>query len=238
VRKSVADEAAKIVGKTEADKLKKYSEFMDAYGDIRSFTERKAGGEYLLRVVLSGRGREARQVIQTIKKHTGVDLMDDATMMMIATDVIGNSRQKNLFRQEITKAGLDVASLLRGDPSGAAALLADFVKNKALDEEKIFLQAARSQQAAPGVFAFGIAGLEQDEEGNITFSIERLLSPEGLATIGAVGSLTVAQNKTRVLKQSREQLVERMNKIKNNKTRGQYMKAIRKIDENLRELEK
>lgn len=143
VRKAIADEAAQLVGKTEAAKLAKYSEFMDAYGDLRAFTERKAGAEYLLRLVLSGRGREAREVINTIRQYTGTDLMDDATMMTIATDLIGNSRQQNLFRQEITKSGLDALALAAGNPAGASGLLSDLVKRRFFDSEQIFLDAAK-----------------------------------------------------------------------------------------------
>ncbi|MDQ0316395.1 hypothetical protein [Amorphus orientalis] len=143
MRKEIADVAAGIVGKSEAAELKRFSDFMDAYSDLRSYTDRRAGGEYLLRLVLSGRGGEARQIVDTIREYTGIDLMDDATMMTIATDLIGNSRQKNLFRQEVTKSGLDAARALTGDTAGAAGLLADFIKDRFLDEEKIFLDAAK-----------------------------------------------------------------------------------------------
>jgi hypothetical protein len=143
IRKSIADEAAKVVGKTEAAELTKFSNFMDAYNDLRSYTDRRAGGEYLLRLVLSGRGGEAREIINTINQYTGIDLLDDATMMTIATDLIGNSRQKNLFRQEVTKSGLDAARALSGDPSGAIGLMSDFIKKRFFDEEEIFLEAAK-----------------------------------------------------------------------------------------------
>lgn len=142
VRRSIADEAASIVGKTEAQKLQQYSEFMDALNELRSYTERKAGGEYLLRLVLSGRGGEARRLIQTVKEYTGVDLMDDATMMTLATDMIGNSNQKNLFRQELAKSGLDAARVLSGDPTGLLGIL---MKNIPFDRlrEEAFLKAAQ-----------------------------------------------------------------------------------------------
>lgn len=143
LRKDIADVGAEIVGRSEAAELERFSNFMEAYTDLRSYTDRRAGGEYLLRLVLSGRGGEARQIIQTIREYTGIDLMDDATMMMIATDVIGNSRQQNLFRQEMTKAGLDVASLMSGNPGGGLSLLWDVVSKRLVDGEKTFLEAAR-----------------------------------------------------------------------------------------------
>lgn len=144
VRSDIADVAAEVVGKTEAAEVKRFSDFMDAYNDLKGYTDRRAGGEYLLRLVLSGRGGEARQIIQTIKEYTGIDLMDDATMMTVAADVIANPRQQNLFRQEVTKAGLDAARILSGDvKGGAAGLLSDLVTKQLLDQEKIYLEAAR-----------------------------------------------------------------------------------------------
>lgn len=143
IRKEIADTAAGIVGKENAADLKKFSEFMDAYNDITSYTDRNAGGEYLLRLVLSGRGGEARQLIQTIRTYTGIDLQDHATMMQIANELVGNDAQKNLFRQEITRAGLDAASLLRGDVTGAAATLFQKGVDRIFNPERIFLEASK-----------------------------------------------------------------------------------------------
>ena len=142
VRKSIADVGANIVGKSQAGKLKQYSEFIDAFENLKSYTDRKAGAEFLLKTVLSERGGVPREVIQTIKQHTGIDLMDDAVMAQIATDLIGNSRQKGLFRQEITKAGLDAASILQGKTSGAIDLMFK-LGGKILNKEKQFLKAAK-----------------------------------------------------------------------------------------------
>lgn len=143
MRSIIAQKAEGIVGKNAAKDIKRYSDFMDAYNDLKSYTDRNAGGEYLLRLVLSGRGGEARQIIQTIKEYTGIDLMDHATMMQIATEVIGNDAQKNLFRQEVTKAGLDVSRLLRGDPSGVVGTLFEKTMDRIMNPEKIFLEAAQ-----------------------------------------------------------------------------------------------
>lgn len=143
MRKEIADIAAQIVGKSEAANLAKYAEFMDAYNNLRSFTDRKAGAEFLLKQVLSERGGTSRAIIQTIKDITGIDLMDDAVMSSIATDLIGNARQKGVFRQEITKAGLDTASLLTGNTSGAIGLMFNFLKKGLINEEKQFLKAAQ-----------------------------------------------------------------------------------------------
>jgi hypothetical protein len=143
MRGEIARINAKLVGTSEARNLAKYSDFMDAFNELRSFTDRKAGAEFLLKQALSERGRTAMQIMKTIKDHTGIDLMDTATMSSIATDLIGNSRQKGLFRQEITKAGLDAASLLSGNTAGGIMLMYDALKKNILNSEKAFLEAAK-----------------------------------------------------------------------------------------------
>ena len=143
VRKQIADVGAELVGKTEAQNLAKYSEFMDAYNDLLSYTNRQAGGEYLLRLILSGRGGEARTLVNTIKEFTKIDLMDDATMMKLVTDYLGNEGQKNLFRQEITKAGLDANRLLRGDVTGIVGSAVEKAGDVLFDPEKVLLEATR-----------------------------------------------------------------------------------------------
>lgn len=143
VRKQIADVGAELVGKTEAQNLAKYSEFMDAYNELLSYTNRQAGGEYLLRLILSGRGGEARTLVNTIKEFTNIDLMDDATMMKLVTDYLGNEGQKNLFRQEITKAGLDANRLLRGDVTGIVGSAVEKAGDVLFDPEKVLLEATR-----------------------------------------------------------------------------------------------
>jgi hypothetical protein len=141
-RAEIATQAAKLVGKTGAKDIADYSDFMKAYEGLKSFTDRNAGGEYLLRVFMSGRGGEASDVIKTIANYTGKDLSVDAVMMTLVTDLMGNSTQKNLFRQEITKAGIDAARILSGDPTGAIPLVAEFAKKRLLDPEDILKTAS------------------------------------------------------------------------------------------------
>jgi hypothetical protein len=138
VRSALADGAAKVVGKTEARELQRYSDFMEAYADLKSYTDRAAGGEYLLRLVLSGRGGDAKKLINTVKSYTGIDLMDDALAMKLATDIIGNEGQKNLFRQEVTKAGLDAARLFSGDVRGFGAAVAQRLIDKGINPEDVY----------------------------------------------------------------------------------------------------
>lgn len=143
VQKDVAKTAETVVGKSNVVDIRRYSDFMDAFNDIKSFTDRAAGGEYLIRLVLSGRGGEARKIIATIKEYTGIDLMDHATILQVATEMIANPAQKNLFRQEITKAGLDAVRLLKGDPSGVAGTIFEYTMDKILNPEKILMQATK-----------------------------------------------------------------------------------------------
>lgn len=143
LRGEIAEVAAKIVGKTEAAELAKFSDFMDALADLRSFTDRRAGGEYLLRLVSSGRGDEARRLVEVIREYTGIDLMNDATLMTKVTDLIGNDTQKNLFRQEITKAKLDAQAVLSGSPMTMGARAIERTIDWLTDAEQILINASK-----------------------------------------------------------------------------------------------
>lgn len=187
VRKVTADEAAKVVGKDEAARLKRYSDLMDEYKELERYVNRNAGEEYLLRLLLSGRGREAAELVDAIKRETGVDLYDHATMATLATDLIGNINQKNLFRQEVSRAGLDASRALSGDPQGILNILSDKATDKIFDEESIFLRAAGApqdfklpEQVFPVVGTGAAAYFITDEDGN------EYLSPEFGALIGAM----------------------------------------------------
>lgn len=144
VRTSIAEKAAKLVGKTEAKNLNDYSEYIDALEELKSYTDRRAGSEYLLKLALSGRGAESQKIIQRIKQETGIDLMDHATLAKLTTDTFANQSQKDLFRQEITKAGLDAASLMRGDVKGLLGSIASRGIDALTDPEEIILNASKS----------------------------------------------------------------------------------------------
>ena len=143
MRARLKEAGATIVGKSEAQRLADYSDFIEALDDIRSYTDRNAGGEYLLRVLLSGRGGEARKIVETIRKYTGTDLTDDAVMMTLVTDMLGNQKQKNLFAQELTKAGVDATRILSGDPSTIMERIVQFAKDKYLDAETVLKEASK-----------------------------------------------------------------------------------------------
>jgi hypothetical protein len=149
IRRVIKEEADSLVGRTGANDLKEYSNFIEAYNEIKGFTDKKAGGEYLLRVLESGRGGEARQVVNTIKKHTGIDLQDDATMMKLVSELVADADQQTLFRQQITGAGLDTARILSGDPSSIVGRVGNFVMDKLTDPENVLINATKKKVPTP-----------------------------------------------------------------------------------------
>ena len=184
VRAELAKGAARVVGKTQARELARYSDFMEAYADLKSYTDRAAGGEYLLRLVLSGRGGEAKKLINTVKSYTGIDLMDDALAMKLATDIIGNEGQKNLFRQEVTKAGLDAARIFSGDVKGFTEAVAQKLIDKGVNPEDVY------RAIAAGTAGYLLVAYT-DEEG---------LTGAGIAMMGAMSP----QARKQALKQADE----------------------------------
>lgn len=145
IRSLLAKINEKQVGKLEAKTIQEYSNVIEAINELNSYVDRKAGAEFLLKRVLSERGGQTRGILEAIKKYTGVDLMDDATMAQIATDLIGNERQKGLFRQELTKSGLDINAFLRGDKLGAIQSMLQYGKGKIAEPEKMFLRASEKK---------------------------------------------------------------------------------------------
>jgi len=176
MRRKIKEIAEEVVGPEEALKLAEYTEFIKALDDIRSFTDRKAGGEYMLRVLESGRGGEARAIVNTIKKHTGIDLQDHATMMKLAVDNVGNASQKNLFRQEISKAGVDTARILSGDPTSLIGRGFEFAKDRVFDAEKVLIRAARGES--------GTTGMLDDLLGNPMKTADDVVSTSTARTLG------------------------------------------------------
>lgn len=149
VRSTIRDVNLKMVGKEQGALLDEYSDLASVLEEMNSFVDSKTGGEFLLKRVLSERGRIPREVMQKVAKYTGVDLMDDATMAQLATEIVGNSAQKGLFRQEITRAGLDamdVLDALTGAPGGtvrSGLKLLEKSSNIIAPTEKMFLKAAK-----------------------------------------------------------------------------------------------
>lgn len=147
VRKQIAEEGANLVGKEQAGKLTEYSNLLDDLAELTSYTDRKAGGEFLLKRVLSERGGATRDMIKRIRERTGIDLLDDAVMAQLATDQFGNAAQKGLFRQEITKAGGDLVEFTKnlgtGNILGIAGQGVQKVIENIVDVEKVIKNASK-----------------------------------------------------------------------------------------------
>ena len=146
VRSKIRDINIKAIGVDQAKLLDDYSDLIGLLEELNKFVDSKSGGEFLLKRVLSERGRIPREVIEKLKEITGIDLMDDAVMAQLATEIIGNPAQKGLFQQEITRAGLntaDVLNLISKRPGvGAIELLLEKGKKALAPIEEMFLKAA------------------------------------------------------------------------------------------------
>jgi hypothetical protein len=145
VRREIADAMEKIVGPENAAELQKYSEVIDARNILEDFTSRKAGGEYLLRVALSGRGGEARKIIETVRNITVNDLATEAVIMTDMINRFASDAQKTLFRQQIKNSGIgaveDLFGASRGDLGAVSRLLSKGI-DKTIDEQDVLLRAA------------------------------------------------------------------------------------------------
>lgn len=137
----------KIVGKENAQLLDDYSDMIGVLQDMNKAVNSSSGGEYLLKRFLSARGRYSREMFIKIKKYTGIDLMDDAVMSQIATEIIGNKAQKDLLQQSITNATLgamDILAIAKGKvPVGIGATLLEQTKKFVAPVEETFLKATQ-----------------------------------------------------------------------------------------------
>lgn len=149
VRAKIRDINIASVPPEQAKLLAQYSDTIEIVSELSKVVDSKSGAEFLLKRVLSERGRIPREQIQLINELTGIDLMDDAVMSQLATEIIGNQAQKGLFQQEITKAGigaLDILAIAKGKvPVGIGATLLEKGKKLIAPIEETFLKAAGEQ---------------------------------------------------------------------------------------------
>jgi len=163
-RSTIKDINLKAIGKEQGQLLEDYSDLIGLYQDLNKYVDGRTGGEFLLKQVLSERGRIPRELMDKLKNYTGIDLMDDATMAQLATEIVGNSAQKGLFRQEITKAGLDafdIIDVVSGAPGAGmrtTKTLLEKGKGVIAPVEKTFLKAAEQSKAKPPTKPFSKAG--------------------------------------------------------------------------------
>ena len=145
LRNQIAEINRTTVGADQAATITKYSDTISALQELRSYTERRAGSEFLLKRVLSERDREVRKILKDIEDITGDDLLEDATLVKVTTDLLGNAQQKGLFRQEITSANADLLKVLGGDKAGVISSIIDKGSRALINEEELILRASRGQ---------------------------------------------------------------------------------------------
>jgi hypothetical protein len=137
LRSVLADINVKSVPADQAAAIAEYSNYMEAIEKLNSFTKNKTGKEFLLKQVLSERGRNARNIIDIVRKYTGVDLNDVAVLSKKITDLIGNDSQKGLFNQEIKNSVGGVIDAVRGRGNSAVGFFIDKAFTKYNNAEKI-----------------------------------------------------------------------------------------------------
>jgi hypothetical protein len=146
VRAKIKEINKAAIGVDQSKLLDDYSDLIGLLDEMNKFVDSRSGGEFLLKRVLSERGRVPREIMQKLKDYTDIDLMDDAVMAQLATEIIGNEAQKGLFRQEITKAGLgvtDIIAIAKGKPPiGVGATLIEKGKEIIAPVEETFIKAA------------------------------------------------------------------------------------------------
>jgi hypothetical protein len=237
-RKAINENTRRLLGSEYATRLDDYKKFMDAYSDLKAYTDRKAGGEYILRLLDSGRSREADELIRTIDDRTGIDLKDDAMMANLVTDMFGNPSQKTQFTQELQKIGV-VVSAAQGDMTGWLGLGAQGAYKLLADEEKILIQAAKQQpvgmpispEAGLTAIGAGIAGVYMYDEENNPFILP------GAAI--AVASMNPATRKLTIkeLQRSADDMYKRMVQMKDKGAKENLKMKHQEIEKQIREIE-
>lgn len=142
IRSELAEINRNVVGNEQSKILEKYSKIADLLNELNSYVDRRAGAEFLLRRVLSDRGGEAREILRLIQELTGIDLLGDAVAARVVTDIFGSPFQKERLAQQMTQAGMDVASFMRGDLVGGVLGIGKRAIEQGIDPEKVIKRAA------------------------------------------------------------------------------------------------
>lgn len=84
-----------------------YSNLVTFLKDVNKYRNSRSWFGLLLRRVLSAKGGDALDMFETVKKYTGIDLMDDAQMARLAVELVWGDSQKTLLQQTIKDSGVD-----------------------------------------------------------------------------------------------------------------------------------
>lgn len=124
----------KTVKKVGGEQYRKANDKFAYFVDVRDKLNKALGaegvrGESLMKQLFGSSGEKSRQLFADIKKLTGIDLVDEATIAKFVMETVGDTRQANLLEQAIkgtvegktvTRMILDAGLRKVQDPIGKA----------------------------------------------------------------------------------------------------------------------
>jgi len=143
VRSNLAQTMKDIVGSEQSAIAEEYYQTAQLIKDFRTATSSGKNYEFLLKKVLSERDAIPKAIIESIKKRTGIDLLDEASASRMITELMGSNSQKSLLNQTIQSAGL---GSVKGQALGVAG---KFLKKKLVDTEKVLRKVGGDKIAKP-----------------------------------------------------------------------------------------
>jgi hypothetical protein len=151
LRHDVAETAAKQLPEEQAMLMRDYSNLSGALNDIDELVGKKAGAEYMLRALASGRESVADDALAAIKKYTGNDVKNDALIIKYLMNNVASESQLTSMEQVISSATLrnvrDMAT-----PTGLVDKLLDAGVSKFSNPERRFkkaIEGARGTKVNP-----------------------------------------------------------------------------------------
>jgi hypothetical protein len=121
-----------LVGAKQAKKLDNYSNLKELTKELESVIDSKAGANYLIKRVISENKLQATDLLDTLKKFTGIDVAQEARVANVVSNLLANKKQKSIFSQIIDKGGVT---------SGAISRLKEAISNP----EKAIKSAAKAK---------------------------------------------------------------------------------------------
>lgn len=112
VRAKIRDINLKNIPPEQAVLMDEYSDLMRLLQDYNRATSKGKNIEFMLERAFSNRGEFAQDVMKRLSDITGIDVVNEAELARVATDMLGSNTSKTLFEQKIKNAALDAASLI------------------------------------------------------------------------------------------------------------------------------
>jgi hypothetical protein len=104
IRKQLARINADAIGKEQAGVLQRYSELSDILDNYRKSTSRGNNMEFFLKKIMSERDTSPKGLAEQLKRETGIDLIQDATIIDDITSYLAPKNMRSRFEQEIGRA--------------------------------------------------------------------------------------------------------------------------------------